>query len=213
MIIHDISLPISEDMVRWPSHPPITIQQQSHLERGDRSTVSIINMCVHTGTHVDAPNHFIAKSDGVDRLDLNGLVGSATVADLSGTDRIDSEVLTQLDLPVDTQRLILKTGNSKRWAQGPVVFFEDYAGITTDGADWLVNKGIRLVGIDALSVAVYDQLTATHETLLESGMIIVEGLFLDGISPGQYQFVCLPVNLKGIDGAPARAVLIEAENR
>jgi arylformamidase len=198
MIIHDISLPISEPLVTWPTHPEIKINQPRHLEKGDHATVSEIRMSAHTGTHIDAPNHFIPKGSGIDALDLNLLVGEALVVDATHAKQISGTELTAMQIPDNTKRVLFLTRN-----------FEDYVCITHSGADWLIKHGIRLVGIDSLSVATIDQSVPIHKALLEAGITIVEGLYLEGINPGKYKLICLPIKLMDLDGAPARAILIE----
>ena len=209
MVIHDISLPISESLVTWPTHPPIRINQPRHLEKGDHATVSEIRMSAHTGTHIDAPNHFMPKGSGIDALDLNLLVGVALVVDASRAEQISASELPGMQIPDNTERVLFRTRNSERWHRSQEEFFEDYVGITQSGADWLIKHGIRLVGIDSLSVATLDQNVPTHKALLGAGITIVEGLYLEGIIPGMYKLVCLPIKLMGLDGAPARAILIE----
>jgi len=209
MIIHDISLPISESLATWPTHPSIKINQPRHLARGDHATVSEIRMSAHTGTHIDAPNHFIPKGSGIDALDLNLLVGEALVVDATHAKQISGSELTDIQIPDNTERVLFLTRNSERWHRNREEFFEDYVGITHSGADWLIKHGVRLVGIDSLSVATIDQIVPTHKALLGAGITIVEGLYLEGISPGMYKLVCLPIKLMGLDGAPARAILIE----
>jgi arylformamidase len=210
MTIHDISLPISESLVVWPGDPSIRITQPSHLDRGDVATVSRLEMGAHTGTHVDAPVHFIQGGVGVDRLDLNLLVGPALVVHALEADVLPAEVLEGLAIPPGTERVLLRTRNSQRWARGEREFWTDYVGITDEGARWLIARGVRLVGVDYLSVAPYDELVPPHRTLLAAGVVVVEGLDLSDIDPGVYQFVCLPLKLVSGDGAPARAILVEA---
>ncbi len=209
MVIYDISLPISESLVTWPTHPSIRINQPRHLEKGDHATVSEIRMSAHTGTHIDAPNHFMPKGSGIDALDLNLLVGMALVVDASRAEQISASELTGMQIPDNTERVLFRTRNSERWHRNLEDFFEDYVGITQSGTDWLIKHGVRLVGIDSLSVATMDQSVPIHKALLGAGITIVEGLYLKGISPGMYNLVCLPIKLMGLDGAPARAILIE----
>jgi len=209
MIIHDISLPISESLVTWPTHPEIKINQPRHLAKGDYATVSEIRMSAHTGTHIDAPNHFIPKGSGIDALDLNLLVGEALVVDATHAKQISGTELTAMQIPDNTKRVLFLTRNSERWHRNREEFFEDYVGITHSGADWLIKNGIRLVGIDSLSVATIAQSVPTHKALLGAGITIVEGLYLEGINPGKYKLICLPIKLMDLDGAPARAILLE----
>lgn len=210
MTIYDISLPISESLVIWPGDPSIRITQPSHLERGDEATVSRLEMGAHTGTHIDAPAHFVQGGMGVDRLDLNLLVGRAVVVDALGVDALTAEVLEGLAIPPGTERVLFCTRNSQRWAHSEHEFWTDYVGITDEGARWLIARGVRLVGVDYLSVAPYDELVPPHRTLLGAGVVVVEGLDLRDVDPGVYQLVCLPLKLVGGDGAPARAILIES---
>lgn len=209
MPIYDISLPISESLVVWPGDPPIRITQPSHLDRGDVATVSRLDMGAHVGTHVDAPAHFIQGGAGVDGLDLDLLVGPALVVHAPQIDALSAEVLAGLSIPPGTERLLFRTRNSESWGRGGEGFRENYVGVTEDGARWLIDRGVRLVGMDYLSVAPYDELVPPHRALLGASLIVVEGLDLRGIAPGEYQFICLPLKVVGGDGAPARAILIE----
>lgn len=208
MPIYDISLPISESLVVWPGDPAIRITQPSHLDRGDTATVSRLEMGAHTGTHVDAPAHFVRGGAGVDSLDLDLLVGPALVIHALDQDVLSVEVLEELAIPPGIERLLFRTRNSERWSQGKGEFWTDYVGVTGEAARWLIERGVRLVGIDYLSVAPFDELVPPHRTLLGAGLIILEGLDLSGVAPGMYNLVCLPLKLVGGDGAPARAILI-----
>ena len=173
-------------------------------------TVSRLEIGAHFGTHVDAPAHFVRGGAGVDRLALELLVGPAQVVHVPDAAVLTAEVLDGLSIPPGTERLLFRTRNSERWAGGMEEFHEDYVGFTDAGARWLVARGVRLVGIDYLSISSYDDLMPPHLTLLGAGVIVVEGLDLRGIAPGAYQLVCLPLKLVDGDGAPARAILIEA---
>lgn len=208
MTIHDISLPISESLVVWPGDPPISITQVSHLDRGDHATVSRLEMGAHTGTHVDAPAHFVRGGAGVDTLDLDTLVGLALVAEARDADALTADVLAELAIPLGAERVLFRTRNSDLWARGVQEFDKDFVAITEDGARWLIERSILLVGVDYLSVAPFGASTPTHEMLLQAGCVVVEGLNLSGIRPGMYQLVCLPLKVEGADGAPTRAILI-----
>ena len=209
MAIYDISLPISEALVVWPGDPPIRISQPSHLERGDLATLTRLDLGAHTGTHVDAPAHFVRGGAGVDALDLEVLVGPALVVHLPEAEVLTAGLLAALDLPPGTERLLFRTRNSERWVRGETAFFEGFVGLAEDGARWLVECGVRLVGVDYLSVAPFADPAPTHEILLRAGVIVVEGLNLSGVEPGVYQLVCLPLKLVGGDGAPARTILMD----
>jgi arylformamidase len=206
--IYDISLPVSPALVVWPGDRPFQIAQPQHLDRGDMATVSEFTMNAHTGTHVDAPCHFVPGGRGVDALDLQILVGPALVVDATGQDVLSAAVLQALPIPAGTRRVLFRTQNSVRQACGETTLDQHYVAIAEDGARWLVQQGVHLVGIDCLSVAPWDDVVSTHRILLQAGVIPVEGLKLSGIAPGTYQLVCLPLNISGADGAPARAILI-----
>ena len=208
MPIYDISLPISEETVVWPDGLAVHITQTAHLERGDAVTVSRLEMGAHTGTHVDAPSHFIKNGAEVDTLDLSALVGLALVAEARDADVLTADVLAELAIPLGAQRVLIRTRNSDLWARGEREFVEDFVAITEDGARWLIGSDIQLVGVDYLSVAPFDAPIPTHRLLLQAGVVLVEGLSLSGVRPGMYQLVCLPLKVVGGDGAPARAILI-----
>jgi len=207
-IIYDISLPISESMVVWKGDPPVRITHSSHLSKGDHCTLSRLDLGAHTGTHVDAPAHFIPGGAGVESLDLNLLTGPALVVDARKAKSLSEETLKSLAIPAGTERVLFHTVNSGRWARGEKKFAEDYVGVTESGARWLVSRGVRLVGIDYLSVADFHETAPTHRILLGANVILVEGLNLTAIEPGIYTFICLPLKIAGGDGAPARAVLV-----
>lgn len=209
MTIYDISLPISEGLPVWPGDPPVHITHSSHLDLGDESTVSRLDFGAHTGTHVDAPAHFVAGGTGVDCLDLDLLVGPAMVVHVLEASTLSSDLLESLDIPLGTERLLFRTRNSELWARHSDKFDEDFVAITEDGARWLVARGLRLVGVDYLSIAPFRDPVPTHQILLRAGIIVVEGLDLGQVAPGRYQFACLPLKLAGGDGAPARAILLD----
>ena len=209
MPIHDISLPISESLVTWPGDSPISITQTSHLDRGDHVTITCLQMSAHAGTHVDAPAHFIRGGAGVDTLALDVLVGPVLVAQALEADALTADILAEMAIPLGADRVLFRTRNSDRWARGESEFAEDFVAITEDGARWLVERGIRLVGVDYLSVAPYGASVPTHQMLLAASVILVEGLDLSGVAPGMYRLVCLPLKIVGVDGAPARAILID----
>lgn len=177
------------------------------LKAGDRANVSRLDCDVHMGTHVDAPWHFLSDGFTVDEMSLDVLIGPATVAYLPEASVITAKELAGLNLPSGIQRLLLKTRNSDLWAAGVTEFRKDYVALSADAARWAVERGIRLVGIDYLSVQCYDDNPLTHQILMKAGVIIVEGLNLAAVEPGSYELICLPLRLVGADGAPVRAVL------
>ena len=207
-MIHDISLLISESLILWPGDPGVRMIHTSDLNKGDLMTVTRLEIGAHIGTHVDAPCHFVQGGSSVDTLDLNVLVGPALVVHAMDANTLSAEVLEGLTIPPGTERVLFRTRNSSRWTSGHVEFYEDFVAIAEDGARWLVERGIRLVGIDYLSVGPYADPVPTHQVFLRAVVIAVEGLNLSEISPGLYQFVCLPLKIAGSDGGPARAILI-----
>jgi len=210
MKIWDISLTISPNLPTWPGDPKAVIERVSAISDGANANVSRMDMGVHTGTHVDAPLHFIDGSSAVEAMNLEVLIGPARVVQVADdVNVIDREVLEKLELPAGTTRVLFKTRNSKYWASQVREFQTDFVGIDESGSKFLVEKGIRLVGVDYLSVAPYKQSRPTHQILLGANMVIVEGLDLSAVQPGEYQLICLPLKIEGSDGAPARAVLIQ----
>jgi arylformamidase len=153
--------------------------------------------------------HFIRGGLPIDKLELDVLVGRAQVVHVPDADLLTAAVLDRLGIPPGTERVLFRTRNSELWACGETRFDREFVAISQDGARWLVERGVRLVGIDYLSVGSWAQPVATHQVLLGANVIAVEGLDLSGITPGEYLLVCLPLRLAGGDGAPARAILIE----
>jgi len=209
MVIYDVSVPLSESLVVWPGDPPVDVTQSSHLARGDRSTVSQLRMSAHSGTHVDAPAHFVLGGSTVDDLDLGVLVGPALVVEALETDVLSADVLEGLPIPLGTERVLFHTRNSDRWARGEREFAQDFVAFTEEGARWLVARGARLVGVDYLSVGPFGHTAPPHRAFLRAGVVLVESLDLSGIVSGTYDLVCLPLKLAGAEGAPARAILID----
>jgi arylformamidase len=209
MTLYDITLTINPDMPVWPGDPAVILERVKKIEAGSNANVSRLDAGVHTGTHVDAPRHFIMGEKGIDELDLNVLVGAAQVVELAqNIAEIDEKVIRQAGILPETRRILFKTRNSQLWAQQENIFQTDFVGINLDGARALVQMGIQLVGIDYLSVAPFKRSRPTHEVLLSAGIVVVEGLDLSKIKPAMYQLYCLPMKLGGSDGAPARAILI-----
>lgn len=208
MPIFDISLTISPKLPVWPGDPEIQIQKMSDMDKGDTCNVTHIAMGVHAGTHVDAPHHFLNDNRTVEDLDLSILTGQAFLIEFpEEVNEISYEILDGAFIPAGVERLLIKTRNSKIWDRGDEKFYEDFVAINNGGAEWLVKKGIKLVGIDYLSVAPFGDGVPTHRTLLNAGIIALEGLNLSGVSIGYYELFCLPLKLCGSDGAPARAIL------
>jgi len=210
MKIFDISVALNPDLPVWPGDPKIELKRFRSISKGNPSNDTRLVCSVHSGTHVDAPVHMHEGGDSVDLLSLDVLVGSADVVEVLTDDVITAATLAALDLPIDCKRLLIKTPNSNLWHHTAHDFVKDFVALDAQAARWIVDRGIRLIGVDYLSVQRFeDKDSTTHRVLLEGGVIIVEGLNLNRITPGPYQLVCLPIKLSGSDGAPARAILIE----
>jgi arylformamidase len=208
MKIYDLTLTITPDMPSWPGDPAVTLERARKIEEGANANVSHLDLGVHTGTHVDAPYHFLMDGKGVDLLDLDVLMGPALVVEFGETvDVINAEALHSAEIPAGTERVLFKTRNSQLWANQEKGFFPGFVGVDLEGANDLVARGVRLVGIDYLSIAPYKMSRPTHEVLLGAEMVIIEGLDLSRVSAGIYQLYCFPLKIKGADGAPARVVL------
>ncbi len=210
MRIYDVSLSITSDLPTWPGDPKIVIDRFSKMEAGADANVTQISMCAHVGTHVDAPFHFLGgDAITVERLSLALLTGRAYILQLSDeVGAIDARVLKAAQSPPRTRRLLFKTRNSALWSDGKNDFQRDFVAISASGAEFLVKQGIKLVGVDYLSVAPFSAPVETHRILLQAGMAVVEGLDLSKVSPGRYSMYCLPLKISGADGAPARVILI-----
>lgn len=211
MQLIDISIGLSPDLPVWPGDPPLVLERTSSMEAGEAANVSRLEAGVHVGTHVDAPLHFIRNGKPVEELSLEILVGAARVVSLPETAVIDAASLREAAVPQGTERLLIKTRNGRLWSSEVESFQKDFVAVDESGAHWLVDRGVKLVGVDYLSVAPWDAPVPTHKVLLEAGVVIVEGLDLRGVEPGSYELYCLPLKLLGSDGAPARAVLRRIE--
>lgn len=205
--IIDISLPVSSDMPVWPGSTGIKLTKAMSIENGDSANASTLECDVHTGTHVDAPCHFLQDAECTESLSLEKMVGPVYVADMKEATSIGSKELDAIKLPSGTKRILFRTRNSLLWKEGVKEFRKNYVALTADASRWIVDSGIELVGVDYLSVQRYQDDSATHHILLEAGIVIVEGLNLWEVQEGSYELICLPIRLVGSDGAPARVVL------
>ena len=211
MTIHDISLTISPDLPTWPGDPGLELEKTESMDDGAHANVTRISASVHLGTHVDAPHHFLNDGRTMEGLSLEVLTGPCYVLQLpDGVDAITSEVLERSEITPGMKRILFGTSNSHLWANGEKEFQTDFVAITEDGAQWLVEHKVQLVGVDYLSVAPYGDSVSTHKILLEAGIVVVEGLNLSKVMRGFYELYCLPLKIAGSDGAPARAILIQS---
>jgi len=208
--IYDISITTTPETVTWDdSERGFDFEWRSHVTEESVAAVSVQTIGSHTGTHLDAPKHFIAGGGSVDELDINSLVGFVEVVAIQGNSVTAAE-LDGVDLPAGTERVIFKTQNTTRGLLDKTSFQRDYIGVAPDAAQWLVDRKVRLVGIDYLSIGPYGGVNIdTHRILLGAGVVAVEGLKLDGVEPGRYFLAALPPKVSGVEGSPCRAVLIE----
>ena len=207
--IYDVSLPISDKLAVWPGDPAVDIQAASEMSKGAVANVSRLIMGAHTGTHMDAPHHFIDGSQGIDQSPPSVLVGTAQVVELEIDHHIGAKDLEELNLPAGTERIVFKTRNSAYWVNDPNTFHRDFIAVAKDGAEWLVAHGFKLVGVDYLSVEQFDAPDEhpVHKILLGANIVVVEGMNLSEIEPGEYTIMALPLKIKNGDGAPARVLL------
>ena len=202
----DVSVPLRSGMVRWPDNPPVEIERTLDVERGDVATVSRLSMGSHTGTHMDAPLHFVRGGDGLDRMPLDATVGPARVIGIEDPVSVKREELEPYGIGRG-ECVLFKTRNSARrwWAED---FMEDFVYVSEGAALYLAELGVRTVGVDYLSVGGFLQDgVETHQALLGAGIWVIEGLDLSQIEPGEYELICLPLKVEDGDGAPARAIL------
>lgn len=201
----DISVPLRDGMVHWPSDPAVSIKRARDMDRGDDINLSAVSMGAHTGTHMDAPLHFINGAVGIDRVPLETVIGRARVIQITDAVAVTPEELEKHRIRRG-ERLLFKTRNSPRAWQTPG-FAEDFVYISDAAADFLVERGVSLVGVDYLSVGSARGGAYVHRTLLGGGIWVIEGLDLTLAAPGSYEMVCLPLRISGGDGAPARVVI------
>ncbi len=209
MRIYDISVPISSTMPTYPGDPAVSIEPILQIAKGDLANVSRLSFGDHSGTHMDPPVHFVPGGKSIDQIDLNVLYGPVHVADLTDVQKaITAQDLERAKLPKGAVRILCKTRNSDLWDRP--AFEKDFVAFAWDAAQWFVDHGVQLVGIDYLSAEMFGSSEPkTHRILLGAGVLIVEGVNLKEVAPGDYVLVCLPLKIKDGDGGPARAILIK----
>ena len=207
MKIIDISVPLSAGLPVWPGEAAPKIHRTASMKKGDPCNVSFLEIGSHTGTHIDAPLHFVDDAGTTGEIPLDKLIGPCTVVDMTGKTRISAADLEALSLPEATEKILFKTDNSKHWDDPQHSFREDFCALTADAAQWVVDHGIHLVGIDYLSIQLYHDSFDTHVILLSNEVVIVEGLDLRQAEPDDYRLVCLPLKIEGVEGTLARAIL------
>jgi len=207
-MIYDVSVPITNTMPVWPGDPPVHLEHKSHESRDKSHTVQLtsITMGSHTGTHFDAPYHMIAGGKRLHEFPLDTMVGPARVVELFGVRSVGRDQLERVQLD-GAERILLKTDNSSHWQDGK--FHESFVYLEPDGAEFVAQRGVRLVGIDYLSIDKFkSESHPTHFALLTKNILILEGLNLNTVPAGDYKMVALPLNLQDADGAPARVILM-----
>lgn len=215
MPIYDVSVPIGDRIPTYPEDPEIQIQDWRSLSAGDAANVSFLHLGAHTGTHVDAPAHFIEGAARVESLPLDVLIGETVVIEVPRERKSIDLDFVRAQCESGVTRVLFKTRNSYLWSAHAAQFQRDYSYLELDAAKELVQLGARLVGIDYLSIEQFGQKHhPTHLALLSHGVVIVEGLNLSSVPPGKYELICLPLRISGGkgDGAPARAVLRTLDN-
>src|SRR6266550_889014 len=210
MRIYDVSVPISERTPTYPGDPGVNIKPWLSFDKGDPANVTLIDFGAHTGTHVDAPAHFIRGGCKLDQLSLDTLIGEVHIIEIPEDVIEITERHVETSIPNEATRILFKTRNSAFWNDETAQFNTSYTYISTEAARRLVANGVKLVGIDYLSVEPFQSENfETHEVLLSNGVIIIEGLDLREVDAGVYELICLPLKIAGGsgDGAPARGVL------
>lgn len=210
-MIYDISVPIRNGMHVWPSDPDVILDTSVHDARdgSHRVRVTSIRCGSHTGTHLDAPSHMIEGAPTLNEVPLNVLVGPVRVVEVPDVDSIGRKAIENLDWTA-VERVLFRTDNSRHWHDSG--FHQDFVYLEPEAARYLAGRGIRLVGIDYLSIDRYTSLDhASHFALLSESIVILEGLDLSAVGAGDYQLVALPLKLDGTDGAPVRAILVDAD--
>ena len=214
MKIHDITLTTSPRTLTWEDKETgFSLKWVDQLgKRGSACNVSLFTNGTHTGTHLDAPLHFVPGGASVEALDVNVLVGPAQVVEVYGRDQVTAADLERAGIAPGTVRVLLKTDNTRLGRLRDGVFHKDYVGVAPSGAQWLVTRGVRLVGVDYLSVGPYGSVNVeTHRILLGAGVVVVETLVLDAVDAGTFTLVALPPKFAGLEGSPCRCLLIEGK--
>ena len=204
----DISVPLREPLAIWPGSHGVHRSWTQRFADGDDVNVTRLDMDVHAGTHVESPLHFMPDGSPLEHFPLDRFIGEAWVADLRGTSAVGAEELENAGIPIGAERVLLRTDNS---ALPRDVFSKHYSALTVDGAQWVAAHGVRLLGIDYLSVQRYSESPETHIVLMREDTVILEGLDLSTAPVGRCRLICFPLSLPGAEAAPARAVLEVAE--
>lgn len=210
MKIYDITLTVTPEIPVWPGDVTVKLERVKKIEEGASDNLSMMRMGVHTGTHMDAPYHFVASGKKIDELPLTMMVGPVQVVRIpDSVDVITAEVLKKAKIKPTIKRILFKTSNSKLWVEGEKKFKKDFVAISEDGAKFLAKMKMVFVGLDYLSVGPFGNGKPTHDALLGAGMTLLEGANLDKVPAGEYMLYSLPMKLGATEGAPARAILVK----
>ena len=204
MRYYDITLNLSTETVRWIAAPPLELHERRRMSRGDSANASALTMSVHSGTHVDAPFHFLPDGAGIDSLPLQRFIGPALVHAVDADRYITEDHVKAIPLAGMT-RVLFKTRNSALLKKPD--YDPDFVAFSVEAARALVGRGVDLVGLDYLSAAHADEQVPVHRAFLDHGVVLLEGVDLSEVAPGRYELICFPLRLRGLDGAPCRAVL------
>jgi len=204
MKYYDISLNLSPETVRWVVAPPMEVHERRRMSRGDDANATALTVSCHAGTHVDAPFHFLPDGAGIDSVPLERFMGPALVHQVDADRFITEEHVKAIPLDGAT-RVLFKTRNSELLKRRE--FEPNFVAFSVGAARALVSRGVQLVGLDYLSVAHADEQVPVHRAFLDHGVVLLEGVDLSEVAPGRYELICFPLRLRGLDGAPCRAVL------
>lgn len=202
----DLTHPVHEAMPVWEESERASIATRCEIDGNCPVRVSWIALGAHTGTHVDAPSHFLADGAMVEDLSLEDLIGPAWIADTGTSKVVDAALLDSLGIPDHAARILFRTSNTSRGLMLRREFDRTYVGLDLSGAEWLARRKVRLVGFDYLSVQAFEASDETHRTLLRTGTVLLESLDLSRAGTGWHEIVCLPFLGKDLDGSPARVV-------
>jgi arylformamidase len=208
--IMDVSIEIKENMVLWEGDAGVKARQVMALAKGDPYNLTRLYMSVHQGTHIDAPLHFLEKANSTDQYSLSAMVGPVQVVQINKSiDVIDRKALERCGIHSETKRILFKTHNSEWWRKRDNTFHKDYCGVNSDGANYLADLGMKLVGMDYLSISPMSDLEEPHRILMRKNIVILETINLADVEPGVYNLYCLPLKLVGTEGSPARVILTD----
>lgn len=207
MKLYDISLPISDNLPVWPGDPRVILEMTSSIAGGDQCNITNIQMGVHTGTHIDAPYHFLKDGVSTDAIPIETFIGPCLVVEIDSEVLIEKKDLQRYNMN-GYSRILIKTRNSKMWANNIGSFEKNFVALGIDAAQYLVEMKSILVGIDYLSIeSFHSEGSTVHKLLLRNNISILEGLNLSGVKAGVYELICMPLKLQNCEGAPARALL------